>query len=261
MNRSEIIFSITSALDKVGVSLSDTLLVHADSSGLVKASNSSDWSLALEMLTEAFRNKIGPTGNILVPTFNWDFCIGKPYCDVTTTSRQGVFANFVRKLESSQRSPHPIFSFSGFGPDVNKIFDGISKSSFGRDSVFDRLHRANAKLIFFNTSFYNCTFVHHIEHMLNVSYRYSKKFKGEVTINQKTYIDEYEFYVRDEKLNVVSYPTRLGDKLLDLKLMHSEECIGGRILAVNTQDVFRIAQSCLAEDEYFLLKSNPNNGR
>ena len=37
------------------------------------------------------------------------------------------------------RSIHPFFSFSGIGPHAQSLFSGISKSSFGPESVFDRL--------------------------------------------------------------------------------------------------------------------------
>ncbi len=251
--------SISRALDKAGVDLGDTLLVHADATQLVKASLNANWSIALGILTDALSQQIGPNGTLLVPTFNWDFCAGKPYCDKLTPSKQGVFANYIRRLDKSERSANPIFSFSGFGHGIQDIFSDIGKSSLGPNSVFDRLHQLNAKLIFFNTSFYNCTFVHHVEHMLQVPYRYSKKFTGLVTFRGNTFMDEYEFYVRDEKLNVVSYPTRLGEKLMKMELMKSSQCVGGQVLAVKAQDVYKVAVASLDEDAYYLLKHDPNN--
>ena len=101
--------------------------------------------------------------------------------------------------------------------------------------------------------------MHHIEHMMQVPYRYSKNFTGQVTINEKTYTDTYEFYVRDEKLNVHSYPTRLGDRLLEMQLMRFVECDSGRIYCVKAQDVYEVAINSLSKDQYYLLKSNPND--
>ena len=72
-------------------------------------------------------------------------------------------------------------------------------------------------------------------------------------------MDEYEFYVRDEKLNVVSYPTRLGEKLMKMELMKSSQCVGGQVLAVKAQDVYKVAVASLDEDAYYLLKHDPNN--
>jgi len=250
---------VSDSLSGLGLSAGSNILIHADVTSIARLCAQSDWSASLKVLDDAINKVIGPSGNLLVPTFNWDFCKGVPYNDLLTPSRQGVFANYVRKQARSKRSGHPIFSFSGYGPDIGNLFEGISNSSFGPNSVFDRIHKLNVNLIFFNTTFYNCTFVHHIEHMMQVPYRYSKNFTGQVTINEKTYTDTYEFYVRDEKLNVHSYPTRLGDRLLEMQLMRFVECDSGRIYCVKAQDVYEVAINSLSKDQYYLLKSNPND--
>jgi aminoglycoside 3-N-acetyltransferase len=257
MLRDDVTALVSDSLNSLGLSAGDTLLVHADITSIVRLCADSDWSNALHILDDAINKQIGPSGNLLVPAFNWDFCIGKPYHDVLTPSRQGIFANYIRKQSESIRSAHPIFSFSGIGPGIRNLFEGISGSSFGQNSVFDRIHKLNVKLIFFNTSFFNCTFVHHIEHMLQVPYRYSKNFSGQVTINGKTYVDTYEFYVRDEKMDVQSFPTRLGDKLLDMQLMSSAKCGDGKIYCVCAQDVYRVAVESINNCPYFLLKNDP----
>lgn len=262
MSTSEHLVSLVSdSLSSLGLSTGSNVLIHADITSIARLCAQSDWTTSVKVLDDAIKKTIGPSGNILVPAFNWDFCKGTPYNDMLTPSRQGVFANYVRRQSRSKRSGHPIFSFSGYGPDIDSLFEGISNSSFGPNSVFDRIHKLNMNLIFFNTTFYNCTFVHHIEHMMQVPYRYSKNFTGQVTINEKTFTDTYEFYVRDEKLNVESYPTRLGEKLLEMQLMSFIECDSGKIYCVKAQDVYEVAINCLRNDQYYLLKNNPYDAK
>ena len=87
----------------------------------------------------------------------------------------------------SIRSFHPIYSFAGIGPESKSLFRNISKSSFGKGSVFERLHRINAKILFFNLNFALCTYVHYVEQKKGVSYRYLKEFSGLVEKNGKKF--------------------------------------------------------------------------
>jgi aminoglycoside 3-N-acetyltransferase len=249
--------AIASALVAVGLKRGDLTLVHSDASPVIKMLADDDWSHALELLTSVFRDVLGPEGTLVVPTFNWDFCKGHPFDALTSPSQLGLFSNYVRTRPDAARSRHPIFSFAGIGPEARPLFDGITKSSFGRGSVFDRLMRRDARLVFFNTSFFFCTFVHYIEQMRGVSYRYLKHFTGTLTVDGVTYEDTVDFYVRDEKQVVDSYPTRLGERLRSKGLLFAARFGASDVLSATCHDVYEEAFAALDEDPYFLLKHPP----
>lgn len=249
--------SIMRALAAVGLQEGDLVLLHSDASAVIRMLGSEDWGLALHLLWETIAEVLGKEGTLVVPTFNWDFCKGRPYDAVRTPSRLGLFSNYIRTRPEASRSLHPIFPFAGIGPQATSLFGGISKSSFGIESVFDRLRHRNAKLIFLNTSFYVCTFVHHVEQMHGVSYRYPKHFTGTIMANGITREDSFEFYVRDERLVVNSYPTRLGDRLRSRGLLLAAGLGDGEILSTTCGVVFREAVAALNEDPHFLLKEPP----
>jgi aminoglycoside 3-N-acetyltransferase len=249
--------SITGALDAVGLRQGDLVLVHSDASAVFRMLGAENWALALELLWAAIEGVLGKDGTLVVPTFNWDYCKGRPYDAERTPSMLGLFSNYIRTQPEALRSLHPIFPFAGIGPQARSLFDGISKSSFGIESVFDRLRQRDAKLLFLNTSFFVCSFVHHVEQMHGVSYRYSKHFAGTITVNGLTYQDSFEFYVRDEKLVVNSFPTRLGERMRRRGLLNAAGLGEGEILSTTCTDVFREAVAALSEDPHFLLKEPP----
>lgn len=249
--------ALQDALTAVGLRQGDLALLHSDASAVIKMSGDDDWSRPLELLRVAVAEVLGDQGTLIVPTFNWDFCKGRPYDAAKTPSQLGLFSNYIRTRPEAQRSLHAIFPFAGIGPLVPALFSGISKSSFGLESVFDRLRQKNAKLVFLNTSFFCCTFVHHVEQVHGVSYRYQKYFTGTVTANGETYEDTFEFYVRDEKLTVNSYPTRLGERMRREGLLQAASLGDGEILSTTCGDVFREAMTALDDDPFFLLKEPP----
>ena len=42
-------------------------------------------------------NVIGTNGTLIIPSFNWDFCQGKPYDIINSPAQTGSLANFVLK--------------------------------------------------------------------------------------------------------------------------------------------------------------------
>ena len=257
MNNSLLKNLIEKALAEVGLNRGDVVLVHSDASAVIKLLGDEDWNRALELMRLSFAEILGDEGTLVVPTFNWNFCKGHPYDEAKTPSQLGLFSNYILNRPEAIRSIHPFFSFSGIGPHARSLFSGISKSSFGPESVFDRLMQRNGKLIFFNTSFLYCTFIHYVEQMRGVSYRYIKHFTGKLTVNKVTYEDTFEFYVRDEKQEVISYPTRLGERMRSKGMLRSVSFGDGRILSTTCHEVFHEAVTALDEDPYFLLKQPP----
>ncbi len=250
---------IEESLLRLGLEEGDVVLVHSDST-LVREISGLKWSESLNLLKECFLNVLGEEGTLIVPTFNYDFCKGKPYCDKKTRSQVGMFTNNVLFDERSIRSLHPIYSFAAIGPRAIELFSNLSKSSFGGNSVFHRLHQINAKIIFFNTSFEESTFIHYVEQCKGVSYRFLKHFKGNVTIENKKFIDSYDFYVRYLDRNIIPYFGRLSKKLILHNKLHKISLIDKYpILLSQCDDIFNFAIKGMKSNPYYLIKYPPKN--
>jgi len=248
---------ITQALRQVGVEKGDILLVHSDVSLVMKMMNAQWWEDALRLLQQSFEAALGEEGTLVVPTFNYDFCHGKPYSHEQTPSLLGKFTNHIRRGPRAVRSLHPILSFAAIGPQAHALCDEVSHSAYGVNSVFDRLFHAKAKLLFFNVSFETCAFIHHVEQQRKVDYRYLKSLTGPVSVGGKESIETFDFYVRylDQEIETLLQP--FAERLERLGLMKRTLLEGGVLLQVSCQDVYREAMQALDENPYFLLARPP----
>lgn len=204
---------VVDALHQVGVRTGDITLLHSDTTLVLKLIGAEWWEDALSFLLDCFESILGDSGTLVVPTFNYDFCRGKLYDHQRSPSQVGLFTNYVRRDRRAVRSFHPIFSFASVGAQAHALCDSVSNSSFGSNSVFERLFKADAKLVFFNVSFESCTYVHCIEQQLNVDYRYLKYFMGKVRIDEREYTDTFDFFVRYLERDVQTFLTPFGTRL------------------------------------------------
>ena len=248
---------LVAALQRAGVEQGDTVLVHSDSTLAMRLSGAKWWDGAIAFLFESFEELLGPDGTLVVPTFNYDFCEGKPYDHALSPSQMGMFSTGVLRSPRAVRSLHPIYSFAAVGPQAERLCGDVGKSSFGEGTVFDRLHRINAGLVFFNVSFEFCTFVHHVEQAHGVDYRYFKDFTGEITAQGRTYEDTFDFYVRDLDRGVDTCMTPLGERLERLGLMRRVGIDTGYVLHVRCMDVYDQGMQMLDDNSHALMTRSP----
>jgi len=244
------------ALRQVGVQAGDIVLVHCDASLAMKLTGAKQWGDALLFLKDCFQAALCENGTLVVPTFNYDFCLGKTYDHQKTPSQVGLFTNHIRLDPRAVRSLHPIFPFAAIGKQAHALCDHVSHSSFGINSVFDRLYHADAKLLFFNVPFMS-TFIHYIEQWANVDYRYLKYFTGRVRIGDREYIDTFDFYVRYLERDVETFLAPLEEQLRHSGILRRVTLDGGDIVQVPCRDVYREAFRAMEGNPYALLKYPP----
>jgi aminoglycoside 3-N-acetyltransferase len=248
---------IEKSLRDAGIKPGDIILVHSDSTA-VKEITGLKWGDALNLLKESFLNVIGAKGTLIVPTFNWDFCDSGVYVHEKTMSQTGMFSNNILFDNRSERSFHPIYSFAGIGPSAKDIFSDISKSSFGLNSVFHKLHKLNAKVVFFNVSFEECTFVHYAEQSVGVDYRFLKDFKGKVSVNGQEFEDSFDFYARYLDRDINTYFYRLSEFLLLEKKLNKVVLENKYpVLLTSCSDIYVAVEENLRQNPYFLIKNLP----
>jgi len=153
----------------------------------------------LNRFIDSIIKKVGPEGTVLIPTFNWDFCKGETYDIRKTVSRTGALGNAALKRTDFKRTRHPLYSFMVWGKDRELLVDMDAKDAFGKDSVFGYLHRNHAKaLVIGLPTLSGLTFIHYVEQMVGVPYRYAKDFTaGYIDENGVESLKTYSMYVRD----------------------------------------------------------------
>lgn len=188
--------------DKVWISSDLKRLLYA----CIEAGDDTDLNVFIDGIIDI----IGPTGTILIPTFNWDFCKGKTFDYKKTPCKTGSLGKVALKRPDFRRTKHPIYSFAIWGADKDELCEKDYKSSFGYESPFTYCKDHNAKNIFIDVECqHSFTFVHYVEEQVGISYRYLKDFTAD-------YIDEngdistrtYSMNVRDlsEDIFITIYP-------------------------------------------------------
>lgn len=159
--------------------------------------------LDINKFIDSILEKVGPSGTVLIPTFNWGFCRGETFDIKRTISKTGALGNAAMKRSDFKRTKHPIYSFMVWGKDKEILCEMDPIESFGTDSVFGYLHKNRAKsLVIGLHSLAGLTFVHYVEQQVGVPFRYHKNFTAKY-INESGAEETktYSMYVRDLDMN------------------------------------------------------------
>ena len=206
------------AIDYLGINKGDTIFVSSDIRPLyVSEKHGSGKFPNIHKLIDSFIQKVGPTGTLLFPTYNWGFCKGELFDIKNTRCLTGSLGQYALQRPDFKRTRHPIYSFAVWGKDQDYLCSLNNKSSFGPDSPFAYLSKAHAKNIVIGLPLCNCfTFVHHIEEISGYpKYRYIKDFTSQYKDeNGEISIRAYSMFVRDLDMDVINDSAPLEKELI-----------------------------------------------
>ena len=191
---------------------------------------------------------------ICMPTFTFSFCNNLSYNPASSSSKMGTLNEFFRKQEGVIRSNDPLMSVALLGEDIDLV-KGLGHSSCGANSTFDKLrHRNNVKFLFIGPKIGDClTYMHYLEWLYSVDYRYERLFVGESIVNGVTASEEYNLFVRYNGVtpNTASYiyEQRMYDKKI-AKIVN----FGDGSISIVDKDIATIEyKKCLDENPYFFV--------
>jgi len=191
---------------------------------------------------------------VCMPTFTFSFCNGLDYNPATSASRMGVLNEFFRKQDGVIRSADPLMSVALMGEDKDLV-TGVGHVSCGENSTFDKLrHRDNVKFLFLGPKIGDClTYMHYLEWLYSVDYRYNRVFRGNVTIGDKTSVEEYALFVRYKSVipNTASYDYE--QKMYDNGTAFIAPCGDGTISIVDEKNASSEYKKCLDENPYYFV--------
>ncbi|HCR52253.1 TPA: aminoglycoside phosphotransferase [Candidatus Kaiserbacteria bacterium] len=245
---------VLAAFRQVGIKQGDLLFVHSSLKAFGMLAQPDTQALMAALVT-AFTEIIGEKGTLIMPTFTDNFLKGKPY-HTDDRSTVGALTEFYRGQPGVSRTLHPFFSVATRGPRSAELAD-ISHDSFDAHSIFGNVHRLDGLLVFFGARFQSCTFVHYVEQIHGVPYRFMKTFEGVIVDGERSYRDSYTYFVRPLDGNVDPEFSRLGKRLLDSGMMREAPLGHGRVFAVRARDLFDEGSKLLDADIYSLLKQKP----
>lgn len=177
----------------------DYVYVVSDVLNLAKVVKSHGKKFMPDQLISKMQTLVSVEGMLMFPTFNWDFCRGIAFDQNKTPVRTGALSKKALEKEGFLRTAHPIYSFAVWGRDQQLLTDMDPVDSFGPGTIFEYMDQQDAKVLVIGLpALSGVTYIHHVEQMVGVPYRYNKEFRG-------TYVDRegnvsekgYCMYVRD----------------------------------------------------------------
>ncbi len=138
---------------------------------------------------------------IIMPSFNYDFCKIKKYNTNSDFSQVGTLSEHFRKYKSSWRDLTPVFNFSGTGVNPLSNFNNPI-DPFDHSSMFAHLYKNKDLLMHYGSGFHTTTLIHFAERISDkLIYRYDKLFNGQVIdSNNKKHNTSLLYHVRPLEL-------------------------------------------------------------
>lgn len=214
-----------------------------------------------QTILNAILDVLGSEGTLILPTFTFKFCRdfndqGEGYFDVNNTpSEMGILSELGRKMPKARRTVNPIYSFVIIGKFSYELAQVNDKNVFGKGSIFGKLHELDAKQMIIGLSYNNSwTFVHYIEEMEGVDYRYHKDFSGTIISKDYEYKDTFSMLVRDMEKGVQTAVDPMG-KILEERGVVSIKKIGqSSVKLMSSKIVYEITAEMMKKNPKLLYK-------
>ncbi len=236
------------ALADIEADKCDILFVHSDLSF-----GAMDRGLKRKELNDILLSLLKETGvkTLMFPTFTFSFCNKEDYDADESKTKMGMLPEYVRKLDEAHRTDDPIMSVAIIGDKTG--FEQMSgTSSCGKGGIFHQLHGSGKKVkfLFFGTESTKCfTFLHYVEEIKQVPYRYSKDFSGKVRYNGNEKDVTVQVYVRYKGV-VAVLPDDFADQLKNRGIMKRVEVGASAISAVDEDTAYEYICELIDEDPY-----------
>jgi aminoglycoside 3-N-acetyltransferase len=214
-DRYGVVAGLCAAWTRAGIRHGDCVLLHSSLLRLLNLYRRHGYRLDPETILESFLESIGPSGTLLLPTFNFGFTRGLPFNILHTPSEMGVLTEVARHHPFAVRTRHPIYSFAVIGRYADRFADLGNIDSFGPGSPFALLIELGGRIAVLGLADQgSMTSYHHAEQIADVDYRYHKSFEAQ-------YIDAdgsrsrraYRMHVRDIERGVVTSVEPMGELL------------------------------------------------
>jgi aminoglycoside 3-N-acetyltransferase len=202
--------------------------------------------VALSSAIEWLENLAGDR-NLVLPTYNYDFPFSNICDPISDRCQVGAIPEFARQLEGWNRTPAPVFSHTSRGP-----MNFSETNPFGSESLFGILDRAGGQIALVGVGCRNLTFLHYVEELAGVSYRYQKTFKGKIKIKDNWEVTESSWHVRPKNFGLEYDFDGIQSLLIEkgaLRQIHPQVLMG------NSSEIRDLLLHSMSKDPLYLLDS------
>ena len=234
----------------LGVRKGDTVFVHTSLGRLGRLEGAHTQEEICKAYYSAWRDVLGETGTLLIPTYTYSIGSGETFDVNHTKSKLGPATEYFRTIKDTIRSEEPMLAVSGIGPSASALLRDLPPTSFGIDSVYDRLIQAGGKVITVGVSLHWATFRHHIEEKAQVPFRFEKTFRGTILAQNTVKEVQWRYYARYPQANC--YPNGIPLQVLasELGICHSARLGRSEIHCITAEDYFNLGFQVLKKSPW-----------
>lgn len=193
---------------------------------------------------------------LVVPTFTFSFCNHEVFDVRKSKTYMGALAEYIRTRPNARRSLDPLLSMSVIGKQVHILDGDLGKNSLGAGSAYDRLHHiSDVKFLCFGSDFGEYfTYIHYVEKMLEVPYRYDQEFHGTIIdLDGKAYEDTHYIHTACGGVIPSSFPY-FKELLVQKGLMQTARLGDSEAVCISEKDVYSETVRQIQDNIYYFLK-------
>jgi aminoglycoside 3-N-acetyltransferase len=195
--------------------------------------------------------------DIIMPSFNYDFCQGKTFNVETDESQVGTLSEYFRKNISTWRTSIPVFNFSGTGSNpISNVENTIDP--FDNSSLFSFLNNNKGMLMHYGSGFHTTTLIHYVERISNkLIYRYNKEFIGDVIeLNKQRKEIKLVYHVRPMGFSLDYDWDKLEQDLINENILLKFKKGRTQIMIARIDKIVEFWLSKLKFDSFYFINSN-----
>ena len=239
---------------RLGIRPGDVVFIHARLFTFGQLADDKDEFVRI-FLDPLMRVVDFPRGTIVVITYTTRYSsFGEPYKHEKTPSEAGILSEYVRTMKGAVRSFHPLGSVAAIGKDKHFICEGISRSQFGWNSVYHRMHILHGKCLYLGITLgQTCTFLHYVEHFYGVSYCYHKAFFHPAYRRGKLQRGPFLAFLRNRKSEPYDF-SKFERRMRGKALLKEALYANGPIQVVAFDDCFTEGMKVLSKNPCYFIR-------
>jgi aminoglycoside 3-N-acetyltransferase len=188
------------------------------------------------------------------PAFNYDFARTRIFDPANDPIQVGAFNESLRKSDLYTRSAVPIFSMLREKSSAEYAFKEFF-DPFGSEGDFAELRKRDGHIIFFGASIDTLTYIHFVENLVEIPYRYEKVFAGKVKLNQQMKSVSMRYRVRPLGISLEYDWKKIHEELTRKEIFLKIDNFGSyEIYNVNILTDYLVSR--YTEDIYWTLKDD-----
>lgn len=241
------------ALKMVGAHDSDVLYVHAGLSFGSRPMGISRNALLGELVDSLVC--LGPD-TVCFPTYTFSFCNDEEYDPLRSKTRMGALNDFFRQCPRVSRSLDPLLSFAVHGERIDSTL--LDHDSLGPNSHYGQLDESpGVKFVFLGVDLASCfTYMHYLEALAGVDYRYYEKFTGEIILAGRRHSTHQSLFLRYSGVEAGDGTKVYENFLKEEGYLRSVKFGRGVISCIALEPARKVYLDMLSRDKYFFINGS-----